>query len=344
MKDIRTLKVSGVFHVPVMLREVLEVLVWREEGVYVDGTVGGGGHAEGILRRTRGRLVGIDRDPEAVAEAGRRLAAFGDRVTLICARFSEMGEILQELGIYEVDGILLDLGVSWHQIEDPDRGFSYRQDGPLDMRMSPDGPTAEEVVNRYPEEALVRLFREYGGERFAKRIARGICRARGAGPISSTGQLRDIVLSVVPNSIPHKMLSRVFQAIRIEVNDELRELERGLEVGFSVLVRGGRLVALSYHSSEDRIVKEAFRRWKEEGKVRLLGRFFPSQGEVAENPRARGAKLRAVEKLLGGRDVSKGISGSDVGGWNRGARLRRAALGAGGGPVADTGGGALRAG
>ena len=297
MKEIRELKVSGIFHVPVMLREVLDVLVWKEDGVYVDGTVGGGGHAKEILRRTKGRLIGIDRDPEAIEEAKRQLATFGDRVILVCAKFSEMGEILEELGIEEVDGILLDLGISQHQIEAPNRGFSYRLDGPLDMRMSLDGPTAEEVVNRYPEEALVRLFREYGEERFARRIARGICRVRKARPISSTGQLRDVVLSVIHNNVPHKTLSRIFQAIRIEVNDELEELRRGLEVGLSVLARGGRIAVLSYNSLEDRTVKQTFRKWTVEGRVRPLGRFFPSQEEVAENPRARGARLRSLEKL-----------------------------------------------
>jgi len=297
VKEIRELKVSGIFHVPVMLREVLDVLVWKEDGVYVDGTVGGGGHAKEILRRTKGRLIGIDRDPEAIEEAKRQLATFGDRVILVCAKFSEMGEILEELGIEEVDGILLDLGISQHQIEAPNRGFSYRLDGPLDMRMSLDGPTAEEVVNRYPEEALVRLFREYGEERFARRIARGICRVRKARPISSTGQLRDVVLSVIHNNMPHKMLSRIFQAIRIEVNDELEELRRGLEVGLSVLARGGRIAVLSYNSLEDRTVKQTFRKWTVEGRVRPLGRFFPSQEEVAENPRARGARLRCLEKL-----------------------------------------------
>lgn len=294
---IRPLKLSGAFHVPVMLEEVLDVLVWNEGGIYVDGTVGGGGHAEGILGRTTGRLVGMDRDPEAIAEAQRRLAQFGERVELVRARFSEMEEVLKELGIEKVDGVLLDLGVSQHQIEDPERGFSYRQDGPLDMRMSMCGPSAEDVVNRYPKEELERLFREYGGERSARRIAEGICRAREKAPIRSTGQLRDVVLSVVRSSMPHKVLSRTFQAIRIEVNDELGELRKGLDAGISLLGRGGRMAVLSYHSLEDRIVKEKFRRWREEGKVELLGRFFPSPEEVRRNPRARGAKLRAVEKL-----------------------------------------------
>lgn len=294
---IRPLKLSGAFHVPVMLEEVLDVLVWNEGGIYVDGTVGGGGHAEGILGRTTGRLVGMDRDPEAIAEAQRRLAQFGERVELVRARFSEMEEVLKELGIEKVDGVLLDLGVSQHQIEDPERGFSYRQDGPLDMRMSMCGPSAEDVVNRYPKEELERLFREYGGERSARRIAEGICRAREKAPIRSTGQLRDVVLSVIRSSMPHKVLSRTFQAIRIEVNDELGELRKGLDAGISLLGRGGRMAVLSYHSLEDRIVKEKFRRWREEGKVELLGRFFPSPEEVRRNPRARGAKLRAVEKL-----------------------------------------------
>lgn len=294
---IRPLKLSGAFHVPVMLEEVLNVLVRNEDGVYVDGTVGGGGHAEGILERTTGKLVGMDRDPEAIAEAQRRLARFGGRVKLVRARFSEMEEVLKELGMDEVDGVLLDLGVSQHQIEDPKRGFSYRQDGPLDMRMSMCGPSAEDVVNRYPKEELERLFREYGGERSARRIAEGICRARERTPIRSTGQLRDVILSVIRSSMPHKVLSRTFQAIRIEVNDELWELTKGLDAGLSLLGRGGRMAVLSYHSLEDRIVKEKFRMWRKEGKVEILGRFLPSQDEVTRNPRARGAKLRAVEKL-----------------------------------------------
>ncbi len=305
------------YHVPVLLREVLHWLLTEPGGIYVDGTVGGGGHAEAILQRlnAEGRLIGLDVDPEALEFAGKRLEPFGPRVLLRRANFRDLGQVLQELGIDAVDGILLDLGVSSHQIGTGYRGFSFMQKGPLDMRMNPDQKLgAYQVVNQYSEAQLLRIFREYGEERRAAAVARAIIRARERGPIDSTVRLAEIVAGAVPQGHRNKTLARIFQAVRIEVNAELTNLKLGLEAALEHLRPGGRMVVISYHSLEDRMVKQFFRRSEkrcvcppelpqcicgEPGNLRILTRrpVRPEAEEIQENPRARSARLRAAEKI-----------------------------------------------
>jgi 16S rRNA (cytosine1402-N4)-methyltransferase len=300
-----------------MLEEVVGHWITDKDGIYVDATLGGGGHAEALLDRLteQGCLIGIDRDEEALAEAAERLRRFGDRVILEQGTFSEMGTMLKALKIEEVSGVLFDLGVSSHQIDRAGRGFSYRQDGPLDMRMGQTEctRTAADVVNSYSEQALFDLFRRYGEERWSRRIARRICTLRNKSPFERTSELREAIVSVIPGRAPQKTLARIFQALRIEVNDEIGELERGLEAAISLLSTGGRLAVLSYHSLEDRTVKAIFRKHIRGchcppgfpvcvcGGRRILkavGREFPSTEAIARNERARSARLRVVEKTM----------------------------------------------
>ena len=257
----------------------------------VDMTLGAGGHAEALLESGVERLVGVDRDPAALVIASERLARFGDRFAPVRARFSDV-----ELPP-SVDGVLYDLGVSSMQLEDPGRGFSYRLQGPLDMRMGPEGESATGLVNRASEEDLLRLLRGFGEERHARRIAQAIVRARTPRPIESTDELARVVTGAIgrrPGS-PHPA-RRTFQALRIAVNRELEELATSLPRAVSVLAPGGRIVSISYHSLEDRILKRFF---LEEPSLSVLTKKVvrPSQTEVERNPRARGAKLRAAEKL-----------------------------------------------
>ena len=300
-----------------MREEVVGHWMTDGDGIYVDATVGGGGHAEALLDRLteQGRLIGMDRDEEALAEAAERLRRFGDRVVLKRAPFSEMGTMLKELEIGEVSGVLFDLGVSSHQIDRAGRGFSYRQDGPLDMRMGQTERTrtAADVVNSYSEQALFDVFRGYGEERWSRRIARRICALRNKSPFERTSELREAIVSVIPRRAPQKTLARIFQALRIEVNDEIGELERGLEAAISLLSTGGRLAVLSYHSLEDRTVKTIFRKYIRGcqcppgfpvcvcgGKriLKAVGRKTPSAEDVARNERARSARLRVAEKIM----------------------------------------------
>ena len=305
------------YHLPVMREEVVGHWMTDRGGIYVDATLGGGGHAEALLDRLteQGRLIGIDRDEEALAEAAERLRRFGDRVILEQGTFSEMGTMLKALKIEEVSGVLFDLGVSSHQIDRAGRGFSYRQDGPLDMRMGQTERTrtAADVVNSYSEQALFDLFRRYGEERWSRRIARRICTLRNKSPFERTSQLREAIVSVTPGRAPQKTLARIFQALRIEVNDEIGELERGLEAAISLLKTGGHLAVLSYHSLEDRTVKAIFRKHIRGchcpprfpvcvcGGRRILKavcREMPSAEDVARNERARSARLRVAEKIM----------------------------------------------
>ncbi len=308
---------AGAYHRPVMLRETLELLVANVAGVYVDGTLGGGGHAEAILERLSGRgsLIGIDRDSDALQAAGTRLARFGSQARIVKGNFSKMGELLAQVGIEKVSGVLLDLGVSSFQLDEARKGFSFRLDAPLDMRMDRDQPlSAKEVVNTYETERLANVLWTYGEERNSRRIARMIEYARRNTAIESTHALAAIVDRAVGGKILIKSLARVFQAIRIEVNDELNHLKRGLAASVDALAAGGRIVVISYHSLEDRIVKEAFRNssaTSERAAHRLLAdvKRVPSvklftrkplestDEEIEENPRARSAKLRAAEKL-----------------------------------------------
>jgi 16S rRNA (cytosine1402-N4)-methyltransferase len=303
------------FHVPVLLSETIELLRPRSGGTYLDGTLGGGGHAEAILEVSSpdGRLIGLDRDPAAINEARRRLARFGNRVELHNESFAEVDRTPGlERGM--LDGALLDLGVSSAQIDDKARGFSYRQDAPLDMRMGPRGEPVREWLSRAEFSEIQRILREYGEERHSHRIARVIVRERERAPIDTTGRLREVVESAVPASgHPLKSVARVFQALRILVNDELGALASGLDLYVTALRPGGRLVVIAYHSLEDRMVKLTFRelasdcvcppdfpicRCDKRSEVDVLTKrpVVPSAREIQANPRARSARLRAAEK------------------------------------------------
>lgn len=272
------------------------MLLTDRSGVYVDGTVGGGGHAEAICRvlSASGRVIGFDQDEYALEFAGSRLITFGQQVTLVRSNFGTMVEQLRTLGISRVHGILLDLGVSSHQLDRAELGFSYRSDGLVDMRMDRRQQlTGREVLNSYREEDLQRVIREFGEERYARRIARAIVNRR---PIESTHQLRDAIGSAVGGRYLTKTLSRVFQAVRIEVNNELAVLEAVLPDVVSLLVDGGRVVVISYHSLEDRIVKNFFRSNRDTLNVLTKKPMIASQEETSHNPRSRSAKLRAAER------------------------------------------------
>jgi 16S rRNA (cytosine1402-N4)-methyltransferase len=298
----------GLGHVPVLLDEVLGLLDPKPGGRYCDATVGRGGHARAILERSGpdGHLVGIDRDPDAVAGAQEELASFGARVSIVKARFSQAREVLDRLGMVPVDGFLVDLGVSSPQLDDPARGFSFRADGPLDMRMDPtEGESAAELLRRVDEEELTRIIREYGEERYAARVARAIVDARRTELVETTGKLATLVARALPRHERHKNpATRTFQALRIAVNGELDDLDRFLAVAADCLRPGGRLCVIAFHSLEDRIVKRRFRALA--GKdgagpavVRLLTKHVvvAAEPERLANPRSRSAKLRAAERL-----------------------------------------------
>jgi 16S rRNA (cytosine1402-N4)-methyltransferase len=282
-------------HEPVLVQEVVRLL--SKAKTVLDLTLGFGGHSSALLAAGAGQVVGVDRDPDALFAATERLAAFGDRFMSVHARFSEVERVVRETGLRSVDGALYDLGVSSAQVDRSDRGFSYRSEGALDMRMGPDGPTARDVVNTYPESELARVIREQGEERFARRIARSIARARERKPLETTGELAAVVASAVPKRRggPHPA-RRTFQAIRIEVNRELEELAASLPQTVELLAPGGRLVVISYHSLEDRIVKRFV---AGEQRLRSLTKkpVRPERTEMLRNPRARGAKLRAAERV-----------------------------------------------
>jgi 16S rRNA (cytosine1402-N4)-methyltransferase len=312
--------VVGFRHIPVLPAEVIGYLAPRPGGIYLDGTVGGGGHAALVLEASApdGILIGMDRDREALAAARLRLADYGERAQLVRGNYDRLTEVAVGLGIPGIDGFLLDLGVSSHQLDRGERGFSFQHDAPLDMRMDAgSGDTAADLVNNLPEEELARIIREYGEERWAKRIAAFIIRARDDSPIVTTGRLVDVIKGAVPRGAWDDRLhpaTRTFQALRIAVNDELGSLERGLSAGLGLLNKGGRGVVISFHSLEDRLVKNLFRSLTggctcpkslprcvcsavPQVKV-LTGRpVTAGEAEIAVNPRARSAKLRAVEKL-----------------------------------------------
>lgn len=304
-------------HVPVLLEEVFEGLAIRQGGVYLDGTVGLGGHAVEILKRYKNtRVIGLDRDAEALKEAAARMEQFSSRVELFHSDFRYLREMLDEAGVEEVDGILLDLGVSSMQLEDVARGFSFSQDGPLDMRMDPDqGVAASKIINSWSRDDLAYLFFTYGEEKRSRSIASAIVRERDKTPIERTLHLAELISKVpgmgkVRNIHP---ATRTFQALRIEVNDELEAVKQAIPASVARLVPGGRLGIISFHSLEDRIVKRAFRKLQNPcecpkefpecrcGKVsvgRVLTRrpVIPGKDEVAANPRSRSAKLRIFEK------------------------------------------------
>ncbi len=307
-------------HTSVLLEETIEQLQIRPNGIYVDGTLGGGGHSAEIAARLteQGRLIGIDQDADAIHAAGERLQAYGDRVTIVRDNYSNIRQILTELGIRQVDGILLDLGVSSFQLDTPERGFTYRsEDAPLDMRMDDrQRLTAEDVVNTYSEADLKRILRDYGEERYAANIARRIVQARAQETIRTTGQLNDLIRAAIPakqraaGGHPSK---RTYQAIRIEINHELDVLRDSLDTMVELLAGGGRLCIITFHSLEDRIVKTNFRKnenpctcppdfpvcvcgKKSKGTVITRKPILPKEEELAENTRAKSAKLRVFER------------------------------------------------
>ena len=308
-----------VYHLPVMLDECLEYLDPKAGEVIVDATLGGGGHSEQIASRIgpEGRLIGIDQDPEALAEAGRRLSGFSDRISYAHFRFDDIADALDDLGIDGVDGALFDLGVSSHQLDTPSRGFSFKDpDAAIDMRMNTahDGKTAADLIADLSERELTTLIRDYSDEKWAARIAKFIVERRQKEPITTVGQLVEIVHAAIPAAARPPDIhaaTRTFQALRIAVNEELTVLGHALESTIDRLNKGGRLVVLSYHSLEDRIVKQFFARLagrlggegpygtRPPALIDLLTKkpIGPSPEEVARNPRARSAKLRAVRKL-----------------------------------------------
>jgi 16S rRNA (cytosine1402-N4)-methyltransferase len=300
-------KLTGNGHVPVLLDEVVAWLACRPGGCYVDCTVGRGGHAERILEviSPDGLLVGIDRDEDAIRAAGERLRRFGERVRLIGGNFSGLREHLGSVGLPAVDGILFDLGVSSPQLDSAERGFSFSQDGPLDMRMDRREPrTAADLVNGLPERELADLLYHYGEERFSRRIARAIVAARATAPLRTTFELVSVIRSAVPGAYRHGRLhcaTRTFQALRIAINRELESLEGALRDAADLLAPGGRLCVIAFHSLEDRIAKQAIRAMAggPEPRLRSLTKkpVTPSERECGENPRARSAKMRVAERL-----------------------------------------------
>lgn len=314
---------SDADHVPVLVEETLRYLLperpFRGEGLFVDATLGLGGHAEALLEAApEARLLGIDRDPEALGRARERLARFGDRVRFAEGSFSKVASLVERSGERGgIVGVYADLGVSSLQLDTAERGFSFRFDAPLDMRMGTRGPTAAEIVNSYPEADLARIFREYGEERQARRIARALVAARTERPVETTGGLRQVILDAKGGGARREgrvdPATRVFQALRIEVNRELAELERFLDEAIRLLELDGRLVVISYHSLEDRIVKNTLRNLARgeidqvTGRPRAESRVIevltkkpvtPGPDEVERNPRSRSAKLRAARRRV----------------------------------------------
>ena len=294
------------FHETVLLEEAIDWLGLQSGQVIVDGTLGLGGHARRILEKIlpKGRLLGFDRDAQALAEAGRRLAVFEANMSFIHDDYKNVDRHLEELGIAQVDGMLLDLGVSSMQLESPARGFSFRAEGPLDMRMDVRGSlTAEEIVNRTPEKELEKILRVYGEERLARRVARKIIETRKARRIRTTSELESIIFHAVPVSYRRGRIhpaTRSFQALRIAVNGELESLKNFLLKSVHHLKNGGRLVIISFHSLEDREVKNKFREFQKENLGAVLTRkpVRASMAEMARNPRSRSAKLRVFERRM----------------------------------------------
>lgn len=307
-------------HQPIMVDEVLNALQPRPDGIYLDGTMGGAGHSRAILEAAKpsGKLIALDRDEIAVEVGRERLAIYGERVCVLRRNFSEIQEIAAEYAPQGLDGILLDIGVSSPQLDDPARGFSYMQDGPLDMRMDQrQRMSAQLILNTYTVEELTDIFYRYGEEKWAKRIAEFVIAARRELPIVSTFQLVDIIKKAVPKGAREKdqhPAKRVFQALRIEVNGELKELEGAIDGAVAALKSGGRLAIITFHSLEDRIVKSRFRylasdcicplsqptcTCNKKAELHIITKkpLLPSEAEVAQNPRARSAKLRVAEKL-----------------------------------------------
>ena len=306
-------------HKSVLLNETIDGLNIQPDGIYVDGTLGGGGHAYEVCRRLgdKGSIVGIDQDAAAIEAAGNRLKDFGEKVTIVRSNYCDMKSKLHELGIDKVDGIVLDLGVSSYQLDTAERGFSYRDDAPLDMRMDTrQKMTARDIVNDYEEMELYRVIRDYGEDKFAKNIAKHIVAARKVKPIETTGELTEIIRASIPMKYQKKSghpAKRTFQAIRIELNRELEVLKDSLDDMIDLLNPGGRLCIITFHSLEDRIVKSAFRKNENpctcpsdfpvcvcgkvsKGSILTRKPILPSEEEMEENSRAKSAKLRIFER------------------------------------------------
>ncbi len=308
-------------HKSVLLEESIESLCIRPDGIYVDGTLGGGGHSYEICKRLspKGRLIGIDQDEAAIKAAAGRLGEFKERVTIVRSNYCDMRRVLEELGITSVDGVILDLGVSSYQLDEASRGFTYREDVPLDMRMDQrQTMTAKDIVNEYSEMELYRIIRDYGEDKFAKNIARHIVNARKEKALETTGELIHVIKAAIPAKVratgghPAK---KTFQAIRIELNRELEVLENSLEDMIDLLNDGGRISVITFHSLEDRIVKNKFRQCespctcpkdfpvcvcgkKSKGRVITRKPIIPSQRELEENSRAKSSKLRVFERKI----------------------------------------------
>ena len=303
-------------HVPVLLEECIEGLDIKPDGVYVDGTAGGAGHSSAIAARLgeNGRLIALDRDPDAVRTASERLSVFPN-VTVIHSNYSQMRQVLDEIGVGKVDGVLMDLGVSSYQLDEGSRGFSYHSDAPLDMRMSKEGVSAADIVNTYSESKLARIIFEYGEEKFSRRIASNIIAAREKAPIETTLQLADIIRNSVPQKARREKnpCKKTFQAIRIAVNGEFEHLSMGLDEAFYSLKPCGRLAVITFHSLEDRLVKKKFAEWckgcicppdfpqcvcgrKPQGKLVNRKPIEAKEKELERNNRSRSAKLRIIER------------------------------------------------
>ena len=306
-------------HKSVLLNETIDGLNVRPDGIYVDGTLGGAGHSSEIVKRLsdKGRLIGIDQDEEAIEASAKRLSEYSDRVTIVRNNYVNFRQILNELGIEKVDGILLDLGVSSHQLDDASRGFSYREDAPLDMRMDQRNPkTAADIINTYTETELYRMIRDYGEDPFAKNIAKHICIAREKAPVKTTFELVEIIKQAIPAKIREKgghPAKQTFQAIRIELNSELEVLKNSLQGMIDSLNEGGRLAVITFHSLEDRIVKQEMRvaenpctcppsfpvcvcGKKSKGHTLTRKPVSPSAAECEDNPRAKSSHLRVFVK------------------------------------------------
>lgn len=307
-------------HVSVLLNETIDSLNIKPDGIYVDGTLGGGGHSLEICKRLGedGRLIGIDQDEDAIEAATQRLKDYKDKITIVHSNYNNIKSVLNNLGISKVDGIVLDLGVSSYQLDNPERGFTYREDVPLDMRMDKDSSiTARDIVNDYSEMELFRVIKDYGEEQFAKNIAKHIVKARQEKPIETTGELNDIIKAAIPAKMrehgghPSK---KTYQAIRIELNHELEVLENSLDTMIELLNPKGRLAIITFHSLEDRIVKNIFRKnmnpctcppdfpvcvcgKKPTGKTVTRKPIVPGDEELADNKRAKSSKLRVFERI-----------------------------------------------
>lgn len=307
-------------HYSVLLNETIEQLDIKENGIYVDGTLGGGGHANAVLQRLGdgGRLIGIDQDAAAIQAAGERLAPFGDKVTVVRSNYSAMPQVLEDLGIHGVDGIVLDLGVSSYQLDTVERGFTYREDTVLDMRMDQrQTKTARDIVNDYTETELFHMIRDYGEDKFARNIAKHIVAAREKKPIETTGELNDIIRAAIPAKVRAKgghPSKKTYQAIRIELNHELDVLKNTLDQMIDLLNDHGRICVITFHSLEDRIVKNIFNTSekpctcppsfpvcvcgkKSKGKVISRKPILPSEEELTVNSRSKSAKLRVFERI-----------------------------------------------